>query len=66
MLKKDMWDRFGEYYFFVQYILCEKKKKPEERKFREFLDSLPKNTDRFPTLFNDDELSYLEGSGFSG
>ena len=40
------------------------KKNPSLREFAPMLELLPKNCREFPALFNEDELSYLEGSPF--
>ena len=62
MLEKGIKKRFGERIFFATYILSEMKKKRKDRKFKEYLDTLPHSCNENPGMFTDEELSYLEGS----
>ena len=63
MLKKGLKERLGPIYFFCAYILLERRRPdPEERDFGAFLDLLPEDCGQFPIFFNEDELSYLDGS----
>ena len=59
-----MKNRFGENILFAQYIMGENRKKPEDRRFGPYLDSLPKQFDEFPVFFDEETISYLDGSPF--
>ena len=57
-----MREKYGESYFFVAYILSELKKDKKDREFAEYLDTIPKSCDNFPTFYTDEELENLIGS----
>ena len=59
--------RFGRYStsaMLAIYIMFERRKPDQDKKFAEFLDVWPKSVRQFPFFFNDAELSYLKGSPF--
>ena len=64
MMEKGMRKKYGDYSFFCAYILFERRKPAEQRQFGPFIDSFPQSFDEFPIFFDEDELSYLEGSPF--
>jgi hypothetical protein len=57
-----MLNRFGENIFFAQYIMAEKRKKRENRRFGPYIDSLPTKFDNFPVFFDEETVSYLDGT----
>jgi len=44
------------------HILSERTKEKDKCNFSHMFDLYPRNSREFPILFNNDELSYLEGS----
>ena len=64
MKKKAIKKNFSEKVFLCAYILMERRKKPEDRKFGPYLDLLPTTYSSFPYWFSDEEMAYLKGSSF--
>jgi len=54
--------KYGESLFFTVHTMLERKKPPLESIYYAYMDLLPKNCKEFPLLFDEEEISYLEGS----
>jgi hypothetical protein len=61
LLEKNFKDILGANIFYCTFILQEMRKKPEDRKFKEYLDTLPLGCRDYPLVFTDKELLELNG-----
>ena len=62
MINSGLLDAYGEKYLFATYIMSERRRRPEERKFGHLLNSLPHSCRNYPFFFDEDELKMLDGT----
>jgi hypothetical protein len=56
MINSGLLDKYGEKYLFATYIMSERRRRPEERKFGDLINSIPNTCKTYPFFYNEDEL----------